>query len=123
MMDDQTRATIGTIEAFNDAFNAHDVDAILALMTDDCLFDDTRPAPDGSEVRGQEAMRAHWTAFFARSPQARFTTEELVATGDRCVTRWRYDWIRDGKVGHIRGIDLFCVRDGRVAEKRSYVKG
>jgi len=35
------------------------------------------------------------------------------------VQRWRYDW--DG--GHVRGVDLFMVRDGRIAEKRSYVKG
>jgi hypothetical protein len=35
------------------------------------------------------------------------------------VQRWRYTW----EGGHVRGVDLFSVRDGRIAEKRSYVKG
>jgi hypothetical protein len=56
-------------------------------------------------------------------PQARFDTEEIFAAGDRCVVRWTYSWVREGKSGHIRGVDLFRVRDGQVAEKLSYVKG
>ncbi len=69
-------------------------------------------------------MRAFWERFFASSPSARFTTEEIFAAGDRCVIRWRYDWVsKDGTRGHIRGVDLFRVRDGLVAEKFAYVKG
>jgi ketosteroid isomerase-like protein len=72
---------------------------------------------------GQSNVRAFWEEFFRRSPQARFEAEEIFAAGDRCVVRWTYHWIRDGKPGHVRGVDLFRVRDGRVAEKLSYVKG
>jgi hypothetical protein len=43
----------------------------------------------------------------------------MVVAGDRAAVRWRFDW----GDGHIRGIDLFKVRDGKVAEKLSYVKG
>ena len=53
------------------------------------------------------------------SPTGAFTTEEVIDAGDRVVTRWRYDF--DG--GHVRGVDVFRVRDGLVAEKFSYVKG
>jgi hypothetical protein len=54
----------------------------------------------------------------------RFDTEEAVVAGDRVTTRWRYHWTNDdGSEGHIRGIDLFKIRDGKVAEKLSYVKG
>jgi uncharacterized protein (TIGR02246 family) len=116
-------AVRAVIERFNQAFNAHDVDAIMASFTDDCIFENTRPAPDGTRVVGQEAMRAHWTTFFERSPQARFETEELFVAGDRCVVRWVYHWVRDGQAGHVRGADLFRVREGKVAEKLSYVKG
>ena len=49
--------------------------------------------------------------------------EEVFATGDRCVVRWVYRWVREGKPGHVRGVDLFRIADGRVAEKLSYVKG
>jgi ketosteroid isomerase-like protein len=111
------------VERFNEAFNRHDVDAIMALMTPDCIFENTRPTPDGERIEGQERVRAFWEQFFGRSPQARFTAEETFAAGDRCVVRWRYDWVRDGKSGHVRGVDLFRVRDGKVAEKLSYVKG
>jgi ketosteroid isomerase-like protein len=123
MDDPATNATIATIEQFNDALNRHDVDAVMALMTDDCLFENTSPAPDGEQFVGQAAVRGLWETFVRDSPHAHFTTEELVACGDRCVTRWRYRWGTDDKAGHIRGIDLFRVRDGKVAEKRSYVKG
>lgn len=116
-------ATLATVRAFNAAFNAHDVDAIMALMTPDCLFDSTRPPPDGEALVGQGPVRAFWQGFFARSPSARFDTEEEFAAGDRAVVRWVYHWVRDGVPGHVRGVDLFRVRDGRVAEKRSYVKG
>lgn len=115
--------TLQVVERFNEAFGRHDVDAIMALMTPDCLFDSTRPAPDGERIEGAAAVRAYWEAFFARSPQARFEAEEVVALGDRCVVRWVYHWVREGKAGHVRGIDLFRVRDGLVAEKLSYVKG
>ncbi|HZM60080.1 MAG TPA: nuclear transport factor 2 family protein [Vicinamibacterales bacterium] len=111
------------VEQFNDAFNRHDVNAIMALMTEDCVFENTRPAPDGTRIVGQTAVRTFWTEFFQRSPHARFETEELVEAGDRCVVRWMYHWVRDGVPGHVRGVDLFRVRDGKVAEKLSYVKG
>jgi ketosteroid isomerase-like protein len=111
------------VQRFNDAFNRHDVDAIMALMTDDCVFDSTRPAPDGERIEGQERVRAFWEQFFSRSPHARFDCEEIFAAGDRCVVRWQYNWLRDGNPGHVRGVDIFRVRDGKVAEKLSYVKG
>jgi ketosteroid isomerase-like protein len=118
-----SRGTLETIDRFNDAFNRHDVDAVMALMTDDCLFDDTRPSPDGELFIGQSAVRARWSSLFARSPQARFEAEETVAMGSRAVVRWVYHWVRDGVPGHVRGVDVFLLRDGKVAEKRSYVKG
>ena len=118
-----TEQTLATVHRFNEAFNRHDVDAVMALMTDDCVFDNTRPPPDGERIVGQAVVRAFWAEFFRRSPDARFETEEIFAAGDRCVVRWTYHWVKDGKPGHVRGVDIFRVRDGKVAEKLSYVKG
>jgi uncharacterized protein (TIGR02246 family) len=118
-----SETTLAAIRQFNEAFNAHDVEAIMAAMTDDCVFENTRPAPDGTRVEGREAVRAAWEAFFRNSPQAHFETEEMFAAGDRCVVRWRYTWLRNGARGHVRGVDVFRVREGRVSEKLSYVKG
>jgi ketosteroid isomerase-like protein len=118
-----SEATIAVIDKFNEAFNSHDVDAIMALMTEDVVFDNTNP-PDGRPYVGQEAVRSFWREFFDGNPGAWFDTEDMFATGDRCVVQWRFTFDKqkpDG--GHVRGVDLFRVRDGKVAEKLSYVKG
>lgn len=113
-----------TVQWFNDAFNRHDVDAIMHIMTEDCVFENTFPPPDGARYEGQDAVRAVWEDFFRDSAQAEFQTEEMFVAGDRCVVRWTYRWVnRDGTSGHVRGVDLFRVREGQVAEKLSYVKG
>ena len=112
-------STEATINAFNEAFGRHDVDRVMALMTDDCVFENTLPPPDGERHVGQVAVRKFWTDFFTSTPQARFEAEEMVVAGDRATVLWRFDW----GSGHVRGIDLFKVRDGKVAEKLSYVKG
>lgn len=122
-VDAQTALTLDVVRRFNDAFGRHDVSDIMALMTEDCIFENTRPAPDGERVAGHEHVRAFWKRFFDRSPHARFETEEIFGSGDRCVVRWVYHWTREGKSGHVRGVDIFRVRDARVAEKLSYVKG
>ncbi len=107
------------IDRFNAAFNAHDVDAVMALMTEDAVFESTLPAPDGRRYEGQAAVRAYWEEFFASSPPDSFAGEETIVTGDRAVVRWVFNW----GTGHVRGVDVMTVRDGKVAEKLSYVKG
>ena len=109
---------LAAVQRFNVAFGTKDVDAIMAAMTPDCVFEDTT-APDGRRLVGAAAVREAWQTLFAGSPNALFTVEELLPTQDRVVQRWRYDW----GDGHVRGVDIFTVRDGRVAEKLSYVKG
>lgn len=122
--DDATRATIAAVTRLNDALNRHDVDAVMAAMTDDCIFDNTYPPPDGERFEGQNAVREFWESMLRSSPQAHFDTEEMFAAGDRCVVRWRYSYDGpNGQTEHIRGVDVLRVRDGKVAEKLAYVKG
>jgi ketosteroid isomerase-like protein len=118
---DAAGETLAAVTRFNTAFERHDVDGIMAAMTEDCIFEDT-PPPDGQRYVGQAVVRAYWEQFFRDNPQARFDEEERFAAGDRCVVRWRYSWAPDGE-GHVRGVDVFRVRDGKVAEKLAYVKG
>ena len=119
-----TKATLEAVERFNDAFGRHDVDGVMKAMTDDCVFENTSPPPDGERYEGKESVRGFWVRFFRSSPSAVFETEEIFAAGDRCVVRWLYRWVdKSGKPGHIRGVDVFLVRGGKVAEKLSYVKG
>lgn len=121
---DQDLSVIDAIARFNKAFAEKDIDATMAAMTDDCIFENTFPAPDGTRAAGQDAVRREFAAFFASSPSAVFESEEQFAAGDRCIVRWTYRWQGDeGVSGHVRGVDVFKVRDGKVAEKLSYVKG
>ena len=115
--------TLAAVRRFSDAFNRHDVDAIMEMMTVDCVFENTRPAPDGTRVEGAAAVRETWVQMFARSPHARFEFSDLFAAGDRAVGLWTYHWVKDGVPGHVRGVDVFRLRDGKIAEKLSYVKG
>lgn len=115
--------TLAAVERFNAAFNRHDVDEVMNAMTDDCIFENTNPQPDGARLEGAEAVRAYWQKFFTNNPDAVFETEEIFATGDRCVVRWVYRKTKEGKPWHLRGVDVFKVRNGKVAEKLAYVKG
>jgi ketosteroid isomerase-like protein len=120
--DDETAATLAAVDAFNEAFNAHDVDAVMERMTEDAVFESTSP-PAGERHEGAAAVRAAWEAFFAASPTAHFDAEDVIVAGDRCVVRWIYTWQDDGSAGSIKGVDVLRVRDGKVAEKLAYVKG
>jgi steroid delta-isomerase-like uncharacterized protein len=111
------------IERFNEAFNRHDPDALAALLTDDTVFEDTSPQPDGRRIEGKAAGVAFWREWFARNPDARFEAEEIIISGDRAIVRWVYHKPRNGKPWHLRGVDVFTVRDGKVAAKLAYVKG
>lgn len=118
-----TAETLTAVRKFNEAFNDHDVEGIMETMTDDCVFESTAPAPDGLRLEGKAAVKEYWIAFFDRSPDARFETEEIFADEHRCVVRWIYRKTKNGAPWHLRGIDLFRIRDGKIAEKLSYVKG
>jgi len=121
MSESETKATLDVIRRFNEAFNRHDVDGVMALMTADCVFENTLPAPDGERFEGAGPVRAFWRTFFQSTPGARFETEEVFAAGERGVVRWIFRW--DDRGGHVRGVDVIRVRDGKVAEKLAYVKG
>jgi uncharacterized protein (TIGR02246 family) len=106
------------LDTFGRAWNDHDLEAALALTTEDVVFESTGPAPDGVRSEGRGAVRAAWEPIFG-DPSSRFDGEELIVDGDRAVQCWTYRWAD----GHVRGVDVFRLRDGKVAEKLSYVKG
>ena len=109
---------------FNEAFNRHDVAGMMKLMSDDCIFENTDPAPDGTVYLGKEAVTRFWEDFFRESPQAHIDIEDIFSLGLRCVMRWRYDWVDEAGIkGHVRGVDIFKLKNGSISEKLSYVKG
>ncbi len=109
------------VRDFGAAFNAQDLELVMARVSDDIIFESTAP-PDGRRYAGADAVRSCWEELFASSPGATFTEESLMSAADHAVVQWRYDWAGVDP-GHVRGVDLIRVRDGLVSEKISYVKG
>jgi limonene-1,2-epoxide hydrolase len=109
---------------FNEAFNRHDVTGMMQLVGEDCVFENAAPGPDGSLLSGKEMITRFWQDFFAGSPQAHREVEEIFGLGSRCVLRWRCDRVgAAGAKGHLRGVDLFQVKDGLICARLSYIKG
>lgn len=119
----QDQATSAAVDRFNEAFNRHDADALAACLTDDTLFEDTSPAPDGRRVEGKPAVVDFWRAWFARNADAHFDAEEVIIGGNRATVLWVYRKMRNGQPWRLRGVDIFTVRDGKIAAKLAYVKG
>jgi len=60
-----------------------------------------------------------WGEMLATTPKAPFSVEEQLSDGSaRAVVCWRYDW----GDGHVRGVDIGQVRNGKPAESVAYVK-
>jgi ketosteroid isomerase-like protein len=119
----QEQVTRATIDTFNEVFNRHDADGLAAFLTQDTVFEDTSPAPDGRRIEGKADVVEFWRGWFVRNPDARFDTEEVIVSGSRATVLWVYRKMRNGQPWHLRGIDVFTVRDGKVAAKLAYVKG
>lgn len=117
-------AAIRTILAFNEACNRRDVAGMMAHWHEAGVFENTSPFPDGTVYKGKAAVTQFWEEFFRAAPKTHFQTEEVFSVGERCVVRWVYRWTNAaGESGHVRGVDVFRVRDGLIHEKLSYVKG
>lgn len=117
------RSPLDVVTQFNDALNRHDADALTQFITDDTVFENTGPAPDGARFEGKAAVMSFWARWVAANPDASFEWEDAFAAGDKVVVRWVYHKMRNGAPWHLRGVDVFTVRDGRIAQKCSYVKG
>ena len=89
--------TRSTIDRFNDAFNRHDADGLAASLTDDTVFEDTSPAPDGRRIEGKAAVVEFWRGWFVHNQDARFETEEVIVSESRATVLWVYRKMRDGQ--------------------------
>jgi ketosteroid isomerase-like protein len=114
------KITADVVRRFIAAFQQKDPGAIRELVAADCVMEAMQPAPDGQRVEGYEANVAFWEAMVA-DPVGTFEVEDVVICGDRATNRWRYRFGEDGE-SSVRGVTLFLVRDGRIAEALAYAK-
>jgi len=117
--DDRSRQTAEIMQRFNDVFQLHDPSALGELVAEDCVIENTVPAPDGARHAGKEACVALWSAI-ATQPGTRFDLEETIVAGERATIRWRY-FMAGGN--SIRGVNLMRVEGGLIVEAMGYVKG
>jgi ketosteroid isomerase-like protein len=112
------------LELFADAWNRHDLDALMSMMTTDCVFE----ASAGNSVEGQrhegpQAVRAAYAAVFEQFSDAHWGNARHLVAGDRGVSEWTFTGTRaDGTRVEVNGCDLFTIRDGRIAIKNSFRK-
>lgn len=107
------------IEAHDAGWNAQDLDAIMPTYTDDVVFQNHTAGED--PVTGADAVRAHLAGIFARWPDMRFTGRRLYVTDDVCVSEWTAQATTpDGRRLEWDGVDVFPIRDGRIARKDVY---
>ena len=124
MPDTLVPMTTETLQAFADAWNRHDVDALMSFMTDDCVFE-ASAGPDacGQRCEGREAVRRAYAEVWATFPDAQWGGARHFVCGDRAVSEWTFTGTRqDGSRVEVHGCDLFTCRDGKISVKNSYRK-
>jgi len=116
--------TVETLAAFSDAWNRHDVDALMSFMSDDCVFL-SAAGPDACGTRhiGRDAVRKAFAAAWAQVPDAQWRNGRHVVHGDFGVSKWTFTGTAaDGSRIETDGVDLFAFKDGLIARKNAFRK-
>ena len=124
MTDAIPEVTTEMLQAFAEAWNRHDVDALMSFMTEDCVFE-ASAGPDvcGTRYAGRESVRAGFAEVWATFPDAHWGNARHFVQGARGVSEWTFTGTRaDGTRVEVNGCDLFTFRDGRICLKDSYRK-
>jgi steroid delta-isomerase-like uncharacterized protein len=112
------------LQAFAEAWNHHDVNALMTFMAEDCVFE-ASAGPDvyGTRYAGREVVRAGFAEVFATFPDAHWADARHFVSGERGVSEWTFTGTgRDGTRVEVDGCDLFTFLDGKIALKNSYRK-
>jgi ketosteroid isomerase-like protein len=120
----RAEATTPSLRALLDAFNAHDLDAIMSFFTEDCVLDTPRgPAPGGQRLVGKEQVRKGFQARFDGIPDIVYGQDRHWTCGDRGVSEWTIRGTQStGESIEVRGCDLFEFADGKISRKDSFWK-
>jgi steroid delta-isomerase-like uncharacterized protein len=119
-----SQVTVAILDAFADAFNRHDADALMAFMSDDCVFESSA-GPDvcGTRYVGRDAVKAAFVEAWTMFPDAHWGQAQHFVHEDRGVSEWTFTGTRtDGTRVEVHGCDLFTFRGNQIAVKNSYRK-
>lgn len=118
--DPESVRTAEILTRFHQVFRRHDPSALQELVADDCVIENTQPAPDGSRYEGKAACMQLWTGI-ATNADLHFENESISARGDRGEIRWRLKW-GPQQSDSVRGVNLMRVRNGKIVEAHGYMK-
>jgi len=112
------------LDAFADAWNRHDADAIASMMTSDCvMLLSAGPTKEGARFEGHDEIKSGANAVFARMPDVQWLDPRHFIVGDRGVTQWVLVATGpDGEKIQTNGCDIFQFRNGLIALKDTYRK-
>lgn len=115
---------IPLLTAFSAAWNEHDLDTLMSMMTEECeYFSAAGEAATGRRYRGQSEVREGYAAVFASYPDAAWTESFHVVDGARGFSEWLFIGTSlDGQQVRVRGCDLFVFDGDKIKVKDSYRK-
>ena len=116
--------SVDTLQAISDAFNRHDLEAIMEFFADDAVLESPRgPQPWGSRFEGKSAVRDGLAARLSGIPDVHYGGDEHFVSGRRGASEWKLTGTTtDGERLEVRGCDLWTFDDGLVTKKDSYWK-
>ena len=124
MSEENPEVTPEVLQAFADAWNRHDVDALMSFMTDECVFEASGgPEAWGTRYVGRDAVRAGYAEVWSTFPDAQWGNARHFVSGDRGVSEWTFTGTRtDGSRVEENGSDMFTFRDCKISVNNSYRK-
>jgi steroid delta-isomerase-like uncharacterized protein len=116
--------TAATLEAFSDAWNRHDIDALMSFMSDDCVFL-TAAGPErcGTGHAGREAVRRAFAQAWESFPDAHWSNGKHFVQGHWGVSEWTFTGTAaDGSRVEVDGVDVFTLKNGKIQVKNAFRK-
>lgn len=120
----ESQVTTAFLAQFAAAWNRHDCNALLSMVTDDCIFQTAiGPHEYGERHQGKEALRAAFPKVWETFPDATWQDDTHVVCGDRGFSEWVFRGTdRKGIAVAAKGVDIFTFRDGKIAIKNTFRK-
>jgi len=119
-----SQPTVAFLQAFSNALNNHDIDAVMEMMTDDCVFNAVAgPELQGKSFVGQAEVRQGLEAAWKNASDACWVDAEHHVIGDKGFSESTYKGTAaDGARTEARMIDAFTFREGKIAVKNAFRK-
>ncbi|MBA3598134.1 MAG: nuclear transport factor 2 family protein [Methylibium sp.] len=123
-MSQSSTITEATLAAFGEAWNRHDIDALMSFMSEDCVFDTAAGAERfGSRHVGQAAVRKAFAAAWEAVPDAQWRDATHLVQGDKGFSQWTFTGTAaDGSRIEVDGIDLFTFKGAKIHSKNVFRK-